>query len=203
MINKIRNFLKKNKQQNNNLTGEAYKGFVNFALDNSDYFTFHLPNYNHFIITDKNSDLLPDELKVDILDLADNKQDNKEYVEYKSKTADIIDIIRNQIVSSVYDAEYLNQIYNYGTEAYVVKISDKESCYNFLMSAKSLFSWRANNLPEDICFFSNGICWLKIISHSEMIIANVTNELEEQLKNFGISFNRFEKDIKLPFSECL
>ena len=33
--------------------------------------------------------------------------------------------------------------------------------------------------------------------------AYVTNEQEEQLRNFGISFNRFEKDINLPLPECL
>lgn len=200
MFNLIKRFfyIKSGHQYEIDLKGDAYKSFVRYALENSDYFTFHLPNYDHFFVTDKNINLFPDEMISDIDTLIDNKKDNNAFIRYKNKTTSLIDIVRNQIVFSYYDVEYLNNIFNYGTEVFLIKISDIDTCYNFFSVAKSIFSWQADDFPEDICFFSQGTCWLQIISHEQTILFKGTQEKEDELKKLGVVFAELKRDISLP-----
>lgn len=186
-------FQKKNKMSSHkngyDISNDKYKKFICFVLDNAEYFSFQLPNVNHFLVTEKNSALLLEEMKSDIAVLTDNKKENKTFVEYKNKTLPLIDIIRSQIVSVVYDVSYCDDIYNYGTEAYIVKIDDIDSCKKFLFSAKSLFSWKYPEFPEDICFIRNGKCWIRSIAHEQMLfLENITECEKEFLASIGVNY---------------
>lgn len=184
----------------NDISGESYRGFVRYALERSDYFTFQMPNFEHYIISEKNRHLVPDEMIEDIESLPSNIKDNEFFIRYNEKTAPLLGIIKEQIVSDSYDMTYLDEIYNYGTKTYIVKISDVESCYGFLTAADSLFSWRADNFPEDICFFRDGKCWLKTVSHEKYAFVDVCDESKEEVKQFGDVFSVFESNIYLPLN---
>lgn len=169
------------------ISDDKYKKFICFVLENSEYFSFQLPNVNHFLVTEKNSALLIEEMKSDIAALTDNKKENKTFIDYKNKTSQLIDIIRSQIVSVVYDVSYFDDIYNYGTEVYTVKIDDIDSCKKFLFSAKSLFTWKYPDFPEDICFIRNGKCWIKSIAHENLLFfEDITKSEAELLQAMGI-----------------
>lgn len=200
MFNLLRNsFSAKVKQQDKcDISGNAYKSFVYYALKESDYFTFHLPNYNHFYVTEKNINLLPNEMKCDINNLTDNVKDNEIFNRYKKNVTPLIDLIRNQIVFSYYDVSYLNNIFNYGTEVFIIRIIDFDSCYRFFTAAESVFSWKFDSFSEDICFFSDEKCWLQIVSHEQLIMFKGKAEQEETLKKYGIAFLNMKTDIELP-----
>ena len=178
------------------LVGNEYKEFISYALKKSDYFSFQLPNYEHYLITPRNEALLPDEFKEDIRNIDDNQKENKEFVKYKLKTAEQMNLISKDIVFTCYDVSYFDNVYSYGTEGYVVQNNDPDSCIKFLTAAQSLFSWTADNYPEDLYFFAQGKCWMKIRSHDKILYLE-EKERENFLKTYNIPCFRLSEDIAL------
>lgn len=93
-----------------------------------------------------------------------------------------------------YKGEYLYDICFY-------KLS--ENVKEFLLQQGRLYKFLSPNLPEDICFFKNGKCWLKTTTHEhEGYIFEQSEREKEYLKRIGIKFEEYEiSDENIPYEE--
>lgn len=198
--NKLIEIFKKDKEfsiDEHDIKGEAYKIFIRYALEYSDTFTFCIPNFNYLRVTDTNKAFLDKE------DIADSKsrtniKDNEDFKIYKRNVQPFLNVIENQIIATYNNTVYNGQIYNYDSEIYVAEIKDIDKCFEFLTSADSLFSWKANKYPEDICFFANGYCWLQSIAHEGDCFVYINDsQTLQKLKDMGLKFTVKQKKIKL------
>lgn len=73
----------------------------------------------------------------------------------------------------------------------------------FLLQQDRLYKFLAPNLPEDICFFKNGKCWLKTTTHEhEGYIFEQNGEEKEYLKQIGLKFEEYEiLEEDIPYEE--
>jgi len=203
IINKILKIFRKEnifRIDEHDITGENYRHFIKYALEQSDVFTFCIPNFEYLRVTDKNRFFADEE---DIADCATptNIKDNEYFKAYKQNVKPLLNIIEDQIIITYNETAYHDQIRNHDMEIYIVGIKDFDKCFEFLTSAGSLFSWRADKYPEDICFFNNGCCWLQSIAHEGYCFVMLDDaEIQQKLKDMGLKFTLSDEKIDLEYN---
>lgn len=91
------------------------------------------------------------------------------------------------IIRKYWDSEYCNSVSGYSYEIYVVSLS-KETI-RFFMLGLGLYNWLFPYLPEDLCFYRNGKCFLESISHERICrIYSDDEHIKAMLRKIGLNF---------------
>ncbi len=156
------------------LSGEKYYRFIDFLLTKCDAVTFFLPNYGTIFKCFVNAQ---DEYTACKLNIERN---NDKFVRYKEKLQSFLSELESKIIDTYTDIKYFDEISNYEREIYVLKF-DSETADVF-KTFKS-FYWRCPEQPEDLRFFSNGVCYLETIMHEDTCF--IYDDSDETMNFFG------------------
>ena len=162
---------------------KSYYRLIDYALMRCDVFTFHVPNYNKICVTEKNKECYPE------YDVGYVKTDesNDDFIIYKNNVASKIEPLQKSFIHNYYDVEYMGSIFGYESEITLVDFN--EEAYGFLKATGDLYNWKYPHMPEDLCFFSKGQCWLRSIAHEKLCFIYTDDDLEIQvIKKIGLKF---------------
>jgi len=123
-----------------NIEKENYKEFINYALDNSDFFLL--------VFSKKKNEGFKYKMK----------EIKKELIKLKVKSKFTYTWAGN-IMSPNNKWEYQACYYNAESNA-----------LSSLLSVKSLFEWDWPLLPQDLCFYRKNQCWFKSVSHERLAL---------------------------------
>lgn len=158
---------------NRNISDEMNSKLINIMYNYCDAFSFHLTNY---FKTCRSVKCL-------------NDFDGKKYLKYKSNLQPIIDEFRNYILTSYNSLEYLGFQYYNKLEIFVVKFC--EYTRNILIESKGILSWKFPNMPDDLCFFRNGVCLLRSVAHENLIFLYTNDKvMRKELTDEGFILQR-------------
>ena len=150
---------------------EIYEKFLEYIFITCDMVSFHFPNFQNQgvgnILSDHAGGL------------------NKEYAEYLDKNKKLLSQCMRYgaeiKVSNVYDGRKLG----HNTKVLRTKLSD---FLKLFISKYHLFDFLFPDLPEDLCFYKNGVCRFSSISHEEIfVVQNETKSDLDFLKAHGIT----------------
>lgn len=162
------------------LTGEKYHKLIDFLLTKCDTVTFFLPNYGTIFECHGNP---REEYKDSKLYI---KHNNDKFINYKENLQSFLSELENKIIDTYTDVKYFDEISNYEREIYVLKF-DSETADVF-KTFKS-FYWRCPEQPEDLRFFSNGVCYLETIMHEdEFFVYDDSDDTIEFFDSLGLDF---------------
>lgn len=104
---------------------------------------------------------------------------------------DIKPFIQNNYVSDEYcdrKTEGIYNIYRVNFDYYITEV---------LCSVPGLYKWIYPNLPEDLCFYKNGKCFLRSVAHEKLCWIYTEDEKEiKALEKIGLKFT------KMPFEQA-
>lgn len=149
---------------------KKYLSLIGYLLKRCDVFTFYLPNTDKRIITEKNVELFSGyekffpEYKIGHIEIANNCE---RFKQYKYAVKERLKWVSKNLLKVYEDVEYAGSIYQYVFEIYVVSIDDT-NMVGFLSASEGLYSWRAPDEPEDLCFFSKGRCVMRSVAHEKL-----------------------------------
>lgn len=116
-----------------------------------------------------------------------------EFEEYKKKIKPLLGAFEPNLIHSEktncyagQETEHLNEVYYYST----IGLSGEP----FKM-AESIYDWLYPDLPEDICFFKEGVCWFQSIAHEKLcFVYDSSKKTKDHLT--WLSFNFIEDQNK-------
>jgi hypothetical protein len=84
--------------------------------------------------------------------------------------------------------EGIYNIYRVNFDYYITEV---------LCSVPGLYKWIYPNLPEDLCFYKNGKCFLRSVAHEKLCWIYTEDEKEiKALEKIGLKFT------KMPFEQA-
>lgn len=119
------------------------------------------------------------------------------YHVYRENFRQKLDELNPFIINHYFNYEYNDSIRNGGDPYEIFHIAFTENTIWFLMLGLGLYNWVYPNLPEDICFYKKGKCFLKSISHEKRCCI-YTDDIYDKLilRKIGL------KLIELPHEEA-
>lgn len=121
---------------------------------------------------------------------------SNDFIEYKKRINWRLDALKPYIIKVYNDKDYFGNWQDYYQEIYVVQFNEfSKGC----LASSSLYSWKYPELPEDLCFFSKGKCFLRSVAHEEMCWIFPDHDIEKDIlkKVIGLKFYERE-DIEAP-----
>ena len=155
-----------------NCDREKYLELLRYIFRECNQVTFHFPNFTNTGCVD--------------VRLTNDGETNAEYVEYLARNAMLIRSCLNsggiKKTTKVYNGVKLA----YNTQMIQANLSES---IKVLLKRTHLYNWLYPDLPEDVCFFRNGLCRYLSESHEQIfIMCNEKKEDIDFLKNMGFSF---------------
>ena len=143
------------------LRGKLYEGFVDILIENCDTYIFNLPNMEKITVNKRNKKHMRG------LPIGYTKtEEPEEHEKYILSTQKYFDLVKSDIVKSVRDTGYLNQVGSNELEVFLLKISKRTK--NLFKEFDCFSEWVYPKAPEDPCFFANGKCVFQCISHENL-----------------------------------
>ena len=134
---------------------EQYKKIIDFLYERCDLVAFSLPNYFAKYIKSYN-----DSNSYTVLDI-----DNENFAEYKRVVNSVLKDINGAVKKFYTHTNYFDQGDGYLREIYI--LSFEQNILEFLKKFDNFSTWLYPNLPEDLCFFSNGKLLFSSLSHED------------------------------------
>ena len=120
------------------------------------------------------------------------EEDNEFRVDINNK----LEIIEPFIIKKYSDCEYFCSI---GGDSVIYVVSLDKRLNQFLQDAGDLYHWEyPRSMPEDLCFISNGECWLESIAHEELCRIFTQSAAEIDLLKWDIGFDFIEIECDTP-----
>lgn len=158
-------------------TTNMYNNLLQYIFSCCNYVSFHMPNFNQ-----SNTDS-------SYIMLNNNGEINVDYNEYVSRNDKLLKLCEKNGAIKYISKSYMGMRFGYVTQIYYVKLFNELKEY---VCAKHLFDWNFEDLPEDLCFFSNKLCRFATVSHESQFV--IYNEVPAD-KDFLIK-NKFSYFIK-------
>ena len=176
-------------QIKNDISNKTYYKLIDYITNRCDMFSFFYPHYNKIIVTSKNSEIYPEyEIGFESISQGEN-----EYIQNVSNLQWRTDYIRKKIIKSYEDVEYVGSTCGCACQITIAQLD--ESIGGFFKSTGGLYDWRFPDMPEDLCFFSKGNCWLRSIAHEKLCFIFTDDDYEKKvLKKMGLKFYEIPDD---------
>ncbi len=143
------------------ISGTAYSELIAYLTRQCDSFSFHLPNMGKMLVNERNAQYFP-EYPIGYTEETDQEK-HRAYIE---RVQPLVHSISNDITKQWKDTGYLDQISSVEMEVFHSSVSLRTP--SFFATAESILSWKYPDLPEDPCFFSEGVCIFQCIAHEGM-----------------------------------
>jgi hypothetical protein len=183
----------------NKIDGLKYSQLMSYAINRCDVLTYRVKNYNKIMVGDHNLNMFPGHIIGDIIDVEVVRNIREDNI-YE---LDVISLFQNAAnkycIKRYEDHEYFSSNAGHMSEIYVLQINP--SIMSLLSSVDSIYDWIPPRMPEDLCFFSKGECWLKSESHSNScwIYSDRSDRIERRLlRQIGVRFHESHDDIAPP-----
>lgn len=161
----------------------TYSKLIDFLLIRCDLISYRLPNYNKFTVTEEALKYYP-ECKLGVIYRDIN---NNDFEVYKKNIQFTLDAFEKYCIKEYEDFKYHNSIQGYDSEVKLIKLSDK--LIGPLKAIGGLYDWQYPNMPEDLCFFSKGKCFLKSVAHEKLCFIYTDDKFDMKiLKKIGLKF---------------
>jgi len=161
-----------------------YDVLFEYALGFCDVLTLQVPNHNKEVINEKNHAVDLD-LEIGHCEIS---EDPFEEVYYENANRLVEKIFGKYIIKTFFDTSYMTSIFASERKIYLIQVN--EEVVNNLSGFGGLFEWQYPLLPEDLCLFTKGKCWLHSIAHEGLCwIYDDSKELKQLLKKNKIKFN--------------
>lgn len=99
-------------------------------------------------------------------------------------------VIKNYM-SVEYCGRFTEDVYN------IYQMNFDYYIVDYLYIELNLYKWIYPNLPEDLCFYRNGKCFVKTISHEKLCFIYTDDSKEiEDLRKIGLNF------IEMPYKQA-
>lgn len=158
---------------NSEISDELNKKLINIMYNYCDAFSFHLTNN---FKTCRSIEGL-------------SESDGNKYLKYKNNLLPIINEFSNYVLTNYKSLDYLGFHYYNKLEVYVIKFNKYTK--DILIKSKGILSWKFPNMPDDLCFFSNGVCLLRSVAHENLIFLYTKDEaLKKKLTDAGFILQR-------------
>lgn len=156
----------------NDIKDKKYYSLILYALLRCDVFTFAVPDLHSKMTSDTRSD---------------------EFLEYKKHISWQLDDFKPFLLKEYADTEYFGSLRDYYSEIYVMSLND--DVLGQVMAMEGLYSWKYPDMPEDLCLFSKGKCWLKSIAHEKICWIYTDSEVEKDIlkKVIGLKFTEMDE----------
>ena len=169
-----------------------YYLLLQYASKICDAVTLKIPNHNKLVINEKNHAGNLD-LEIGHSEVGD---DPLFEIYYDNATRLVDKLFEKHIIKTSFDTQYVTTISSTESKNYIMQMSQELA--EILDFAGSLFAWKFPFLPEDLCFFYNGKCWLQSIAHEEICwIYDDSNDVQALLKRMKIKYTK-EKGEDIP-----
>ena len=157
---------------NGKIKNKSYINLVLYALIRCDAFSCAVPDFESYDA---------------------NKVGSKDFIEYKNRIQWILDDLKPSILYQYTSKEYFNSVREYNSEIYICSLND--NTMGTVIANEGLYSWQYPEMPEDLCLFSKGKCWLKSIAHEKKCWIYTDNEVEKDIlkKVIGLKFTEIEE----------
>jgi hypothetical protein len=153
--------------KNKDIKDIKYNSLILYALLRCDSFSFTVPD----LFTKPSSDVR-----------------SNQYINYKEYISDRLENFDPYIVRKYVSEEYVNRILGNFTEIYVATLNI--DILGGILATDGLYSWKYPDMPEDLCLFSKGKCWLKSVAHEKICWIYTDSEIEKDIlkKVIGLKF---------------
>lgn len=155
----------------NEIKDFKYNKLVLYALLRCDAFTFALPDMDSKSGFDSRSN---------------------EFSEYKKEVEYRLEAFEPYILNKYIDKNYFSSERGYYSEIYVVSLN--EDSVGTIMATEGLFSWKYPEMPEDLYFFSKGVCWLESVAHEKTCLIYTDHDVEKEILKKVIGLKFYEDD---------
>ena len=163
------------------IMNENYSKLLHYALDYCDTITLRIRNYIKSLDGEKYF-------------WSNDKESEERFKEHFYKVSQLTkELFGEHIVKIEHSAQYGAEFCGHENEIYTIAFNMQ--VIEKLLVAQSLFSWQGE-LPEDLCLFSKGKCWIESIAHEHMCYINDdSEELKALLREMNIDFINPNEDI--------
>ena len=175
------------------ISNKKHKGLIEWLFTKCDMFTFAVPDFS------KPTDLLRNESCSDeaICCFGEcSEEEKQDIIDYNNKVAEKIAPIKKCVLKNYFDAFYCGFCNGYEKEIFIVEFNNDTK--DFLIQTDNLCLWTYPDMPEDVCFFGNGKCFMRTVAHEKlMLIYDDGKDTRRSLRNMGIKF-RVDIDEPIP-----
>lgn len=156
----------------NEVKDKKYYSLILYAMLRCDAFSFAVPD----LYTKASSDVR-----------------SKEYETYKKSIGWRLNDFKPFVLKEYTDTDYFGSLRENYSEIYVMSLNNE--VLGQIMATEGLYSWKYPNMPEDLCLFQKGKCWLKSIAHEKKCWIYTDNEVEKDIlkKVIGLKFTEIEE----------
>jgi len=176
-------------QIKNDITDKSYYQLIDYILKRCDMFSYFYPHNNKIIVTSKNSEIYP-EYEIGFESIRPGED---EYIQNVSNLQWRVEYIRNKIIKSYEDVEYVGSTCGCACQITIAQLD--ESIGGYFKSTSGLYDWIFPDMPEDLCFFSKGKCWLRSIAHEKLCFIYIEDDFEKNvLKQMGLKYYEIPDD---------
>jgi hypothetical protein len=117
-----------------------------------------------------------------------NRPDSAGYLTYKATIENTLKPFRKFVFKDYLGTEYM--FYETGRKKEIIFAHFDESLLPELKKVKGLYDWQVPNLPEDLCFFKNGYCFLRSVAHEKLcFIYSNDKRVKNTLRGMGIYYH--------------
>lgn len=178
------------KLEETEIRNQQYDNLINWAIQQSDVFTFHIPKLECEFYNMSNQTLT--DFK-NIEHRYNNTIDSPDYLQYRKNIEPILLRFSPYLIARYYDVNYAGSSYGYGLEIHVMNSTSQ--CKSLILDQKhkGLFGWLEPDLPEDLCFYAKNKCVLKSIAHEKLCFIYCNNkQISNLLYENHINFSQIE-----------
>lgn len=182
------------------IEGEKYRMLLDFLQKECDALSFQVADYW------VESNLYNDYLNANVKDMSYedglkwiesqpkltseeilNRPDSAGYLSYKVTIENTLKPFRKFFFKDYVDTEHT--IYTTTVKKEIIFAHFDESLLSELKKVNGLYDWRDPNLPEGLCFFKNGYCFLMSVAHEkECFIYSNDKRVKNILRGMGIYY---------------
>ena len=127
---------------------------------------------------------------------------DEETTDYLEWVDDFLEDLKPYILKDYFSNEYFDEECSHMMRIIVAKLT--EDSYHMFTAANNIFDWKFPADVEDLCFFTEGRCFLYTISHEEIFELNEPHDLELTIfKKMGVKLEQVDlpvRDIKLHYT---
>ncbi len=170
------------------ISDNKYTELVEWLCQKCDMFTFMIPNYGKRV---EEANKAVEHFLKEYSEEEKKKffeEEKQRYVEYCSKVDEIITPIKKHIHKRYYDTSYCGCDIYYEIE--IVEVHLNNDTKNFLIKYSNLCMWTYPNMPEDVCFYSKGKCFMRTVAHEGILSINNSSETKMFLRKHAIPFRK-------------
>jgi hypothetical protein len=156
---------------NKKMKDVKYTKLILYSLLRCDTFTLKIPDFYSKISSNDRSD---------------------DFLKYKQEINWIVEDIKPYVFKEYNDTEYFGSSAGYYSEIIVGTLNLESS--GMILAAEGLYSWQHPDMPEDLCLFSKGKCWLKSVAHEKLCYIYTDSEIEKDILKKVIGLKFIESD---------